>query len=68
MFDGFPLPINYIGWGGDDTINAGAGDGVLDGMAAQHRAVGVVEAAAHRFGEAGAGRGDDDSIFHGVAS
>ena len=46
-------------------IDAGARDGVLDGMAAHHRAMGLVEAAAHRFGQAGARGGDDDGLFHG---
>ena len=41
-----------------------ARDGMLDGMAAHHRAMGLVEAAAHGFGEAGTRRGDDDGLFH----
>ena len=36
-------------------INAGLGDGGLDGMAAHHGAMGLVETAAHRFAHAGAG-------------
>ena len=46
-------------------IDAGAGDGVLDGVAAHHRAMGHVEAAAHGFGETGARGRNDDGFSHG---
>ena len=46
-------------------IDAGVGDGVLDGVAAHHRAMGHVEAAAHGFGEPGARGRNDDGFFHG---
>ncbi len=59
---GMPQPmIDVFHFG---RIDPGLGDGVLDGVAAHHRAVGLVEAAAHRLGEPGARRRNDDGLFH----
>ena len=69
------MPVAPSGWAqpmNTSSISPGSipalGDGVLDGVAAHHRAMGHVEAAAHGFGQARAGGRNDDGFSHGISS